>query len=259
MSYQQILEESKHIQSKLQFIDAQLAQLPEGSIFCVQNGKYPKWYQRINNKQVYLSKNKHFLAEGLAYKKYLSYLKEDLQNEQTAINAYLKYHSSDIGKAQQLLIDKPEYMNLLTDSFQPVSQKLTEWMYQPYERKECNPEHLPLKATSGNYVRSKSELIIDLSLFTNKIPFRYENALQLGQRTIYPDFTIRHPKTGKFFYWEHFGMMDNPVYAQKVFSKLQLYTSHGIIPSIQLITTYETKEAPLNAELVQKIINHYFC
>ena len=86
------------------------------------------------------------------------------------------------------------------------------------------------------------------------IPFRYECALHLGNTTLFPDFTIRHPKTGEFFYWEHFGMIDNATYCQNMTSKLQLYTAHGIIPSIQLITTYETKEHPLSAEMVENII-----
>ncbi len=72
------------------------------------------------------------------------------------------------------------------------------------------------------------------------------------------DFTIRHPKTKDFFYWEHFGMMDSPAYSQNAFNKLQLYNAHGIIPTINLITTYETKDQPLNSQYVQHLIEHYF-
>ena len=43
-------------------------------------------------------------------------------------------------------------------------------------------------------------------------------------------------------------MMDSASYASRTLSKLQLYTSFQIIPSIQLITTYETPEHPLNTE-----------
>lgn len=67
-------------------------------------------------------------------------------------------------------------------------------------------------------------------LLTNKIPFRYECELQLEETTLYPDFTLRHPLTGQVFYWEHFGMMDNPNYCRNATTKLQLYFSHGIIP-----------------------------
>lgn len=95
-------------------------------------------------------------------------------------------------------------------------------------------------------------------LHTNKIPFRYECILHLGNTTIFPNFTIRHPKTGKVFYWEHFGLIDNTAYCQNMHSKLQLYTSHGIMPSIQLIATFETQSHPLCSEMVEKIIEYYF-
>lgn len=112
--------------------------------------------------------------------------------------------------------------------------------------------------SNGHLLRSKSESIIDTFLYLNKIPFRYECALCLKESTIFPDFTIRHPKTGQTYYWEHFGLMDNPNYYKNAYSKLQFYTSCGIVPSIQLIATFETKNHPLNSELVEKIVTHYF-
>jgi len=97
-----------------------------------------------------------------------------------------------------------------------------------------------------------------MALYVHKIPFRYECALNLGGITLYPDFTLRHPQTGEFYYWEHFGLMDDEVYSANTSSKLQLYTSCGIIPGIQLITTYETKEYPLSTETIEKTIDYYF-
>lgn len=128
----------------------------------------------------------------------------------------------------------------------------------PYDSNPKYPEQLTLKTSSGHFVRSKSEALIDMALFTHRIPFRYECALILGNDTFYPDFTIRHPKTGKTYYWEHFGLMDVPAYCKNVSSKLQHYSLNGIIPSIHLITTYETKENPLSPEVIEKIIEHYF-
>ena len=76
--------------------------------------------------------------------------------------------------------------------------------------------------------------------------------------TLFPDFTIRHPKSGEFYYWEHFGLIDDPGYRKNAMSKLQLYASHGIFPTINLITTYETKYTPLNPEYVNLLVSHYF-
>lgn len=131
-------------------------------------------------------------------------------------------------------------------------------MNSSYQKNPNYPEQLIHKSISGNLVRSKSEAFIDMVLHINKIPFRYECALQLGEITIFPDFTIRHPVTGETYYWEHFGLMDQASYIQKTFSKLELYASHGIIPSVNLLTTYETKENPLSMDMIEKIVHHYF-
>ena len=76
--------------------------------------------------------------------------------------------------------------------------------------------------------------IIDMLLYKNGIPFRYEEKLVLGSTTIYPDFVIRHPVTGKYYYWEHFGMMDEEEYRNNACNKIRLYCENGTIPSIQL-------------------------
>jgi hypothetical protein len=73
-----------------------------------------------------------------------------------------------------------------------------------------------------------------------------------------PDFTIYDVKREKIVYWEHFGCMDNPEYARKACEKIMLYVANGIIPSIDLIITFETKDNPLTAEKVMNVINEYF-
>ena len=92
----------------------------------------------------------------------------------------------------------------------------------------------------------------------NKIPFHYEEKLILDGIMLYPDFVMRHPFTGQYFYWEHFGMMDNPDYCNHACDKIKLYCRHGIIPSVNLILTYETKQCPLNADKVEMILQEYF-
>lgn len=157
-----------------------------------------------------------------------------------------------------MLSEQSIYKNLLISHFQPKSEELRNWTNEPYEHNPKHPDGLIHKTFSGIYVRSKSEVLIDSVLYSNNIPFRYECALKLGNTTIFPDFTIRHPETGKFYYWEHFGMMDEPEYYKKVYSKLYLYNSYGIIPSIQLITTYETSENPLDIDDITDIVTRYF-
>lgn len=255
--YERAIAEQDVLEKQINSIKKQIKSLPSGKLVCSQNGKYKKWYQSDGHKKVYISKTNKKLAEQLAAKKYLSLQLEDLKNEKNAIQFYLR-HSSFHGKSEKLLTDDSEYKNLLTSYFSPLSEELSTWSKTEYISNPNYPEQLVHKGSSGIFVRSKSESMIDMILYVHKIPFRYECALTLGETTLYPDFTIRHPKTGEVYYWEHFGLMDNPAYSKNAYTKLQLYTNHGIIPSIQLITTYETKEHPLTAETIESIVENYF-
>ena len=178
--------------------------------------------------------------------------------EKKAIESYLRCHHSGEGKTKQILTAMPEYQEILTPYIIPISKELNNWVNEPYEKNDKNPENLVHKGSTGIFVRSKSEAIIEMFLHMYKIPFRYECALQLKETKLFPDFTLRHPMTGDTYYWEHFGLMDDVSYGKNVSSKLGLYIGNGIIPSINLITTYETKEQPLSTETVRKVIEHYF-
>lgn len=254
--YTQILLQYKKINDQIQSIEHQLKDFPDGNLVCTHNGKYYKWYQSTGHSCTYIPKKDKAFANKLALKKYLISQLKDLQQEKIAIEHYLKRHSNS--SYVQKILNHPEFQTLLTPYFTPISKKLSEWMNEPFEQNQKHPEHLIHKSSSGHLLRSKSEAIIDMLLYMHKVPFRYECALHLGESTIFPDFTIKHPNTGDTYYWEHFGLMDNPQYSQNTFSKLQIYSSNGIIPSINLITTFENKEHPLDVETISKIIEHYF-
>ena len=210
------------------------------------------------NACTYIPKKKRLLAEKLALKKLLLLQAKEIEQEKTAIDFYLRHHHSNTNRAFHHLTEKPEYAELLSSQFIPFNQELAEWANSPYERNTSHPEQLQHKTSSGLTVRSKSETLIELLLRMHRIPFRYECALKLDEFVLYPDFTIRHPSTGELFYWEHFGMMDDSSYQKNAFSKLRLYAAHGILPTIHLITTYETKEHPLNAEHIETLIKQHF-
>lgn len=237
----------------------QLKSLPAGKLICASNENRCKWYLSDGKHSTYLPKNKRFLAEQLALKKYLTLQLEDAIHEKRALDFYLRHHSKEAGKAQKLLTDQSHYHELLADYFTPSAQDHLTWMNSPFEHNEKYPEQLIHRTISGHYVRSKSELLIDMSLHIHKIPFRYECALPLGDATVYPDFTILHPENNQIYYWEHFGKMDDPVYCRSACSKLNLYAAGGILPGINLIATYETKEHPLGTETIEMMIQLYLC
>ena len=72
------------------------------------------------------------------------------------------------------------------------------------------------------------------------------------------DFTILHPRTYKEYYWEHFGKADDNSYALTISDRIRKYCSIQIVPSLDLIMTFETKERPLDPNLVEETIQYYF-
>lgn len=249
--YQKLVQEASSIQS-------QLKHLPDGKLICVQNGKYTKWFHSLERHITYIPKSNQDIAEKLAIKAYLSRRLQDILHEITALDFYLRHHKETETTAESLLSSSSPYAPLLSSHFSIVSEELDAWAKEPYERNPMFPEQCIHKTCLNLLVRSKSEAQIAMLLYTNKIPFRYEAPLILGDHTIFPDFTIRHPVTGDFYYWEHFGLMDIEDYRRNTFSKLQLYSNHGIYPGIHLITTYETKSHPLNYEAIESLIKLHF-
>lgn len=254
--YEQMCLESKRLDEQINSLHTQIESLPKGKIICTPNGKGYKWYRSDGHKSVYIPKSQRNLAEQLAIKKYLQQIENDCIQEKIAIDFYLRHHSPST--VEDMLINKPGYQELLSPYFKPQSQIIEDWINAPFEQNPKYPEKKIHKTSSGNVVRSKSEALIDMVLYTNKIPFRYECALQLDGFVIYPDFTIMHPKTGKIVYWEHFGRMDDPKYNRNIGDRIQSYINNGIIPGIDLITTYETSECPLTVQDIERVVKEHF-
>lgn len=258
MTIQKALTKLSRIEQQMEQIQKDLNPLPNGKLICCRGKNCFKWYHSDGHSKTYLPKRERKLAEQLAAKKYLNALLHDLQQEKTALEFYLRHCAKTENTSSQFLTGHSGYQELLAPYFIPESLEHRKWMNESYKKNLSHPEHLIHKASSGIKVRSKSEAMIEHFLYTNQIPFRYECALDLAGITIYPDFTILHPKTSELYYWEHFGRMDDESYAKSASSKLQLYLTNGIIPSIQLITTYETLKNPLSHDTIAEIATHYF-
>lgn len=252
-----ISRESASLDSRISDLQKQIAKLPDGHLLILKNGKYRRFAHFHNGIRTYISKNDQQFIKLLLRKKYLSALLKDSIQEQQALQSYLDYYQNYSSNVSQIL-DDPVLHDILSNYLPTPSNELEEWAYSSFESNPYHPEQLRHTCLSGNKVRSKSEVFIDQALFLHDIPFRYECALVLDSCTIYPDFTIRHPQTGRTYYWEHFGLMDNPEYARKAFQKMQIYNENGILPSDQLILTFENKEKPLSNEKVEAVIADYF-
>lgn len=258
MYYQKLLKRKKEIESELIVLKKELESLPPGELHLRRNGNYIKWFNHYDGRIEYIPKTKRLFAEQLAVRKYKTMLMKELQIEKQAIDAYVKCMGRNPLRAVNLLKDNTGIKPLLDKYFNMYHYDIEAWLQEPYEKNMTHPEHLIHKTAAGFKVRSKSETLIVSKLYLNHIPFRYECALHLGESVVYPDFTILHPTTKKIYYYEHFGMMDNSEYAHAAYRKLELYLEHGIVPSINLLTTFETKTHPLDYDVIDKLISDYF-
>lgn len=258
MIYDKALMEAACLGNHITSLKKQINMLPPGELQVFRNGKYIKWYVCYGKNRVYLPKKEWEHATQLAKKKHLQTQLINAEKEKRAIEYYLRHHDKDALQKELEFLNSDLYKNLLPSTYLPKSKELEAWMNAPYDRNMSYPDHLIHDTFAGHKVRSKSEAIISTFLTKNLIPYRYECCLQLRDIYVYPDFTIRHPETGKTFYWEHFGLVDNPDYLNKFIEKIKLYISCGILPGNQLIITTETREQPLSQELVEKLIKQYF-
>ena len=118
------------------------------------------------------------------------------------------------------------------------------------------------RTSNGEIVRSKSELIIAEALNKYKVPYFYERPfykISVGSRksNLYPDFTCFNRRTGRTYYWEHLGMMDNAEYATKNIRRVMEYSSEGVFPGSELILSFETSEVPLSTDYIKALIKNY--
>ncbi len=132
-------------------------------------------------------------------------------------------------------------------------------MQTSYNKKEIMVEvGSEIVTEKGEVVRSKSEKILADKLNLMNIPYHYEQPLFLnGYGTIHPDFTVLNKSTRKEYYWEHFGLMDNPEYCEKAIKKIETMQKNGIYIGEKLIVTFETQSHPLNMKIVENTIKKY--
>ena len=157
----------------------------------------------------------------------------------------LRKYSSDDGS---------ETARRLTNLFVPPSPVSIDGRF--YE------EYLIHRTTKGEWVRSKSEVIIADHLYRHGIePPVYEQPLTIEGVTKYPDFTIEDAESGRNFYWEHCGMLHVPSYLKRWNEKLAWYKTHGILPHEEgggangtLIITRDEANGSIDSAKIAQII-----
>lgn len=126
------------------------------------------------------------------------------------------------------------------------------WAKEPYEKSTYKPELRRLPTSAGYKVRSKSEQHIVEQLVNYGVPHRYEQVIRAGSNVFASDWVFRD-RNLELFYWEHAGMMDDPVYRARHKRKMVQLEQAGIVPWRNLIITYDN-DGVINVPLIKSII-----
>lgn len=193
----------------------------------------------IVNRDYYLALYKETDEEITLLKRFLNSYHPD-----TAISLY-----SDLSEARKRFI---------SPIILPDSDYIQNFLSQKYESLGFTENDAEFYTSFGLRVRSKSEILIAEALHRNNIPFLYEYPLFLkGLGIVHPDFYCLNIRRREIFPWEHLGMLDNELYANRNTGKIEKYILNNYIPGKNLILSFETSSHPINAQTIDKMISSY--
>ena len=133
-----------------------------------------------------------------------------------------------------------------------------QWQERTFERPEFYEDEKRYLTDRGEYVRSKSELIIANELFRAGIPYHYEVPIRLKNgATRFPDFLVLNRRTRKEFPWEHLGRMDSIGYVERNLLKIQEYEDAGYLIGDSLLITMEGFSLRFTVAEIRRVIETY--
>ncbi len=233
--------------------------LPEGTLRVSVDKGYPRYYRCLEGDKVgnYIRKQDKETARKLAQKEYNSKVLQLIQKRLKQIENIIKdYEDDEVEKC--FYGEHAAKQKLIVPIEQTWQDKLKDWQEKEYVGKGFQDNTIEIYTQKGERVRSKSEKILADYFYYHGISYKYEYPLLLkGYGVIYPDFTFLSPKSRQEMYWEHNGMMDDVVYAQKAVKKIELYEKNGIFPGERLILTFETGQTTLNNEIIEAMAKRY--
>ncbi len=148
--------------------------------------------------------------------------------------------------------------SLVTPIMIPDDEFVRQWLAQQYEGPGFMDGAPEFYTESGLRVRSKSEIAIVNKYETLGIPVLYEKPVFLkGWGVAYTDFSALNVRLRKEFKHEHFGMMDDPDYAEENIAKIHAYEKNGYLPGKNFIATFETKSKPFDVRIIDEIAKQF--
>jgi hypothetical protein len=242
------------------YIEKHPAIKTEGSLVICSRGKSVNIYRETaEGKREYLGKDKEALIRDLFKKTYYMKMLSAARKEKEQLEKCIRTLSSgygitdidDVYPSLNKVIRRTEGPFSMTDD--GYAMKWLKKNSYLKDRRQLSGQNKTLK---GEYVKSKSEVIIADRLTYYGVPYVYEvtTAKDAFEEMGRPDFLILNKRTGKEYFWEHLGRMGDPQYAARNQVKMEQFARQGILPGKNLIVSFECGERPLSTEYVDSII-----
>lgn len=271
--YEEALTEYKDLQKQINDLQSRIKKYPPGFLRINHKNGCPQYYHviglseqddRIVDEQAqrkqsvkYIRKKDLAIVPLLAQKQYDLKLLKELQARKTALKNLLSVYS-DTNPYSIIESYCPDRVNLIQTDYISDELYAEYWQSKQYNRDSFTEDIPEIYTVKGERVRSKSEKIIADTFERLCIPYRYEFPVKLfSGRWIHPDFMVLNKRTRKEYFWEHFGLLDNPEYCAKALKKLEELAENGILPGKNLIITAESSQRVLNNKMINKHIQEY--
>lgn len=252
----------KELNSTIYRVERRLERAPAETI-SVKNGRF---YQiNPDGSQEYIRASEEKKIKVLAQKKYDKRLLDSALVEREIFQRALKgFQKPKCRTLDRVLENFPEelkpYLSLDECTEEGIIQEWSKPIPPSINENDPNYElYRSYKTMKGEIVRSKSEIIIADHLNRAGVPYHYEKILIIdnGFDELKPDFTVLNTRTMKTYYWEHFGMMDNPEYAMKAKKKIESYAADDYLLGRDLIASFETSKSPVSIWYIDLLIEQF--
>lgn len=240
---------------------SKLANLPEGTLRADVRGDKVYYSRRIGGRSYYINSRDTKLIDQLKERKFnaigLEIVEKNIRCLQILCENYHSFTTGDIVKRmpKSYLHDSES-----TGIFNGRYIDARDWENANYPKRDWNPlykkpGHLTLK---GDSVRSKSELTIANILYSNGIPYHYEEEMEIDGIMFCPDFKIYVEKSDRFVLLEHCGLMMNGDYQRSYGRKVARYIAADLMPWRDVFFTYDDRDGNLDTQIIQKIVEMFF-
>lgn len=249
-------QELRYQQNLKQIYLGELRNLPEGnlSVTTVKGKDY--YYKHQHGTRSYLGNGSTEEVKALQRRKLLQNCLKHIDKNHDILKKFISSY-------QDISLEKIK--STLSKAYQPADTCLTDldgidnkgWGYQEYQRSNQYPEMLVHRTLKGDFVRSKSEVIIANTIHMKGLQYRSEEVTKVGNYLFAPDFKILVPSTGKIKLLEHFGMMHDPEYREKALWKMSTYIENGYRPYEDILFTFEDINGNIDAKNLELLITNF--